>query len=165
MSDTEWIRELIKTEHMLEESGLVEVQPEPHSAEQLKNATLEFMAELKSRFIEAATLFNELKASALGRVKIYGVAKTESDFMLFRNGFKMIFSTPTPGIIQIRFNFINSNYIPDRNTQDTVAFEQETLEFEWGPFAEVKWLYKGQVFNKDALVRYYMSQFIRESQT
>ncbi|PIS11572.1 MAG: hypothetical protein COT73_03240, partial [Bdellovibrio sp. CG10_big_fil_rev_8_21_14_0_10_47_8] len=81
----------------MEETGLVDMGTGSDDSKFLTNETLRYLQQLKNEFIEAASAFNELKASPLGRIKIYGIAKTHADFMLFRNGFKMIFSMRAPG--------------------------------------------------------------------
>lgn len=161
MADLDWIRELVKSEQRMEETGLVEVQSGDAERILLEQETVRFLEELKQEFVDAASAFNHLKASAIGRIKIYGVAQTAADFMLFRNGFKMIFSQSNPGQIRVKFNFIGTNFIP--NEQDTASIEEDLIDSAWGPFQELSWLYQGQEFKSKALVKFYLSKFIRES--
>ena len=92
MEKISWIKELVKAEQQMEESGLVDMSFGFDTDRILVNETVQFLLALKTEFVDSSTSFNELKPSALGRIKIYGIAKTHADFMLFRNGFKMIFS-------------------------------------------------------------------------
>ena len=107
-----WIRDLVRSEEQMEESGLVDMGTGLGDSQNLTMDSHQYLQALKTEFIEAASAFNELKNSPLGRVKIYGIAKTFADFMLFRNGFKMIFTLKEPGIVSIKFNFIGPNYNP-----------------------------------------------------
>lgn len=105
-----WIKELVRSEQRMEESGVVEYGPAFDPIQILTTESIAFMNELKTAFIDAASTFNQLKASALGRVKIYGIANTHADFMLFRNGFKLIFSLREPGIVAIRYHFVGAAF-------------------------------------------------------
>lgn len=164
-----WIKELVKAEHQMEESGMVEMTYNVDKDRLLTHATLQFLLSLKNDFVDASNAFNELKTSPIGRIKIYGVAKTHADFMLFRNGFKMIFSLKAPGQIAIRFNFIGTQFLtgpinPHDNSPTTKDLMGEhILEAAWGPFDEIIWTFKGQEFKQESMVRYYMTLFTKES--
>ncbi|MEZ0390862.1 MAG: hypothetical protein ACAH59_01510 [Pseudobdellovibrionaceae bacterium] len=162
-----WIRELVKAEEQMEESGLVDMGSGTDTDRLLVQESLNYLQQLKTEFIEAATAFNELKASPLGRIKIYGIAKTHADFMLFRNGFKMIFALKAPGQISIRFNFIGPNYMPSQipSVSNTAApmMEEHVLEAKFGPFNELTWTFEGQTVRSQAVVKHHMTLFIKES--
>lgn len=167
MEKISWIKELVKAEQQMEESGLVDMSFGYDSDKILVQETIQFLLAMKTEFVDAATSFNELKPSALGRIKIYGIAKTHADFMLFRNGFKMIFSLKGPGQLSIRFNFIGTNYIPSPNVDPAAAqsamMDEHLIEAKWGAFGEVMWTYQNQPLKMPYLVRHYLSLFIRES--
>jgi len=168
MDKVSWIKELVKSEQQMEESGIVEMSTGFDGERFMVSETVQVMLAIKSEFIDASTQFNELKPSALGRIKIYGIAKTHADFMLFRNGFKMIFSMTAPGQISIRFNFIGGNFVPTQsgvdgsgNARDVMA--ENLLEARWGAFNEIVWTHQGQTIKIEYLVKYFMTIFIRES--
>src|SRR4051812_1889016 len=91
MDRISWIKDLVLAEQQMEDSGIIDMSAGFDAEKELEDATIEFLADLKTGFIEAASTFNQLKGSALGTIKIYGISKTRADFMLFRNGFKLIF--------------------------------------------------------------------------
>jgi hypothetical protein len=162
-----WIKELVKAEHQMEESGMVDINYNIDRERLLTHATLQFLLTLKNEFIDASSAFNELKTTPIGRIKIYGVAKTHGDFMLFRNGFKMIFSLKAPGQITVRFNFLGTQFL---NTPAAVEASQakdlmgeHLLEAGWGVFDEIRWTFKGQPFHQESMVRHYMTLFTKES--
>lgn len=164
-SGIEWIKELVKSEQQMEESGMVDILAGFDPKKSLLNESTNYLNELKACFVDAAAVFNELRASAVGRVKIYGIAKTQADFMLFRNGFKLIFSLVEPGKIAIRFNFISPSYLPSNpSTAPADQFEEEDLiEAQWGAFGDIEWKYKGLPVKMDSLVRFQLSRFLKES--
>lgn len=162
-----WIKELVRSEDQMEESGIVDLAIGLDSEKTLTQETLRFLGEIKNQIVEAATAFNEIKTSPLGRIKIYGIAKTQADFMLFRNGFKMIFSMKEPGTISIRFNFMGPNYLPTsvptmQNT-NTPLMEEHLIQARKGPFHELVWTFHEQEVQLASIVRYHMTLFIKES--
>lgn len=176
-----WIKELIKSEQQMEESGIIDMSTGFDSEKNLSNETIQFLLNLKTQFIEYSTLFNDNKPSVLGRIKIYGIAKTHADFMLFRNGFKMIFSFKSPGEISIRFNFVGSHpassghqsfnsvgALSSMNAIDPLQtsrdlFAEHIIEARQAAFGELIWSYQGQPAKIEYMVRYYLTLFLRES--
>lgn len=164
MEKMHWVRELVIAEQQMEESGVVDFSAGFDPSADVKASTVEFMNDLKSLFIESASVFNQLKGSTLGNIKIYGISKTPADFMLFRNGYKLIFSIKKAGLIGVRFNQIGSSFLPGQSTEDESSQSSEDyLKAAWGAFGELKWTYNDQLINLAYLVRYYMSRFVRES--
>ena len=161
MDKLQWIRDLVLAEQQMEESGVVDFTAGFDPQKDVEAATVDFMNDLKATFVESASAFNQLKGSTVGNVKIYGISKTPSDFMLFRNGYKLIFSFRKPGLIGVRFNLIGSGFLPGQEPES--SGKEDLLKAAWGAFGELKWTYNDQLINLDYLVRYYLSRFIRES--
>lgn len=166
MEKLSWIKELVKSEQQMEESGMIDMSYGYDQDRMLATESLRFLLQLKTDFVDASAAFNELKPSPLGRIKVYGIAKTHADFMLFRNGFKMIFSMKTAGQIVVRFNFIGANYIPGAAAENAAGqnlMEEQLIETKWGPFGEIIWTHQGQRLDPDYMVRHYLTLFLRES--
>ena len=167
MDKLAWIKDLVRAEQKMEESGVVDFGVGFDAQQLLFSESIAFLEGLKSAFIESASSFNQLKASAVGRVKIYGISNTQADFMLFRNGFKLIFALREPGVVAIRFHYVGSGFVGMPAANDTggkAPQENEDLIFaRWGAFGDLAWTYQDQPVKVDYLVRYYMSRFIRES--
>lgn len=172
MPKLDWVKDLVRAEEQMEESGIVDLQIGFDNDRTLAIETLNLLQLLKNEFIEAATSFNEMKASALGRIKIYGIAKTQADFMLFRNGFKMIFSMKEPGQISIRFNFMGPSFATTPAAAPTMAagtpgaaplMEEHLLVAKKGPFGDLVWTFRDQDIRVDSVVRFHLSLFIKES--
>jgi hypothetical protein len=169
MDRIHWIRDLVKTEEQMEDSGIVDFSAGLDKDHILVQESILFLQTLKNNFIEASSAFNELKTSPLGRVKIYGIAKTQADFMIFRNGFKLIFSLKQPGVISVRFNFVGPNQMMPSQLQDlqaiaaTPLMEEHNIIAKMGAFGDVEWMFNNSTVKMDSLIRFYMSLFIRES--
>ncbi|AGH96287.1 hypothetical protein A11Q_2071 [Pseudobdellovibrio exovorus JSS] len=160
-----WIRELVSADEQIEKSVMIDMNLGLDTQRILVNETIAYLLRLKGDFAEASASFNELKPTALGRIKIYGIAKTHADFMLFRNGYKMIFSIKNAGLISIRFHYVGNLAIPQPQQKEnvTIVMDEQLIEAKWGAFEEVLWTYKGQGFKPEYLVRHYMTVFIKES--
>jgi hypothetical protein len=162
-----WIKELVRSEDQMEESGIVDLAVGLDNEKTLAHETFRYLGDLKNQIVEAATAFNELKTSPLGRIKIYGIAKTQADFMLFRNGFKMIFAMKEPGVISIRFNFMGPNYIPtaipSAQASNTAVMEEHLIQARKGPFHELVWTFRELPVQMPSVVRFHLSLFIKES--
>lgn len=165
MDNLRWIKELAHAEQKMEESGLADFTPGFDPQSTLAEDSVAFLNELKNRFIAAASAFNQLKGSTVGRIKIYGISKTEADFMLFRFGYKMIFSLQEPGKIAVSFHHFGASYIPGQEATNAVKLlkEEDLLVSKWGAFGNLVWTYKDQEVEIDYMVRHYLSWFIRES--
>jgi hypothetical protein len=165
MKNLEWVRDLVEAERRMEESGIIDLSAMPDESRDLKEKTNEFLKVVKENFIDYATAFNNLKNSTVGSVKIYGISNTVADFMLFRNGYKLLFSAIEPGRIAINFQTGNAQFLPSQpGTSATFSpGTEEFLDAKYGPFGEMSWTYRGTPVNPDYLVRYYLSRFVRES--
>lgn len=158
-----WIKELILAEQQMEDAGIVDMTAGFDPDKQMDEASLDFMADLKLAFIEAASAFNQLKTSSLGQIRIYGISKTKADFMLFRNGYKLIFSLQRPGLIVVSYSAAVANYIPGQGAEASAHQGQDHFVAHWGAFGQLKWNYNDQPIELDYLVRYYISRFVRDS--
>lgn len=166
MDKLSWIKDLVRAEQKMEESGVVDFSFGFDPAQLLFSESVSYLNSLKTSFIETASSFNQLKGSSVGRIKIYGIQNTNADFMLFRNGFKLIFSLREPGVIGIRFHYVGSGFVQVPAANDTGGRppnEEDVVTARWGAFGDLVWVYQDQPVKIDYLVRYYMTRFIRES--
>ena len=84
--------------------------------------------------------------------------------MLFRNGFKLVFSVKKPGTVSIRFLYVGSTFTQNTpDSEEKVDPTEDMLIAKWGPFGDLIWTYNDQPLKIDFLVRYYLSRFVKES--
>jgi hypothetical protein len=159
MRDLEWIKSLVDAELKMEENGTIENVPPFDPAQTMQTATLNFLNSARDGFVDYITAFNQMRGQPVGGIKIYGISRTEADFMLFRNGFKLMFSAIEPGKVSVRFQN------PSAVGQDPLgaAFDEDQLTAQWGAFGEIKWVFDQLEIKREHLVRYYLERFIRES--
>lgn len=164
MEKLRWIKELVLAEQQMEDAGVVDIEAGFDPKRQVDEATFEFIQDLKAAFVEAASAFNQMKSSTLGQIRIYGISKTKADFMLFRNGYKLIFSMRQPGNISVAYSTAVAQYVPGtpaKGGDDKQAADQLTAS--WGAFGQLIWMYNDHPINIDHLIRYYMSRFVKDS--
>ena len=157
----QWIRQLIQAEQAMEERGVVDISPAGGDLH-LESETIDFLQDLKSAFIEAAAAFNQFKETNLGTIKIYGIAKTQADFMLFRNGYKLIFSMQAPGEIHIYYSHLGGR-APGQNETEAADHSTDIVRAQTKAFGQLAWMYENQDVHLDHMVRFYTSKFVKES--
>lgn len=164
-NNIDWIKDLVRGEQQMEEAGVVDFSPAFDPANILLKGTVEFLQTLKAQFIRSATVFNQLKNTPAGQIKIYGISKTHSDFMLFRNGYKLIFSMADPGKIVIQFHHLATPFMGDDGGKsgNGPMTAHSILEAQWGAFGELVWVNKNKPINSQYLVRYYLKHFVHNS--
>jgi hypothetical protein len=161
MDKLSWIKELVQAEQQMEDAGIVDMTAGFDPDRQLDEATIDFLNDIKLLFVDAASAFNQLKGSTLGHIRIYGISKTKADFMLFRNGYKLIFNMRHAGLVTVSYSAAVTHYVPGSNKEETG--NQDILKADWGAFGQLNWTYNGSPIQMDYLVRYYMSRFVRDS--
>lgn len=160
----DWIKELIRNEQQMETSGLVDFSPLINKDNIILSSSIEFLKHLKVQFIQNADVFNQLKGSADGLIKVYGIAKTHADFMLFRNGYKLVFNMLQPGKIQITFHHMASPFLASNSqSENSTLVPNGSIEAAWGAFNEVRWVSEKKPVNADHLVKFYLRTFVQNS--
>lgn len=174
-SKYDWIEELVKAEEHSEETGTIEFADSLNPERTMIGAALTLLNQLRTQFQEVVDVFNTLKRDPSAKIKIYGVAKTHADFMLFRFGYKLIFSLKQPGVISIKTQYVNPT-LPSVSSMNLVGASvsnslnsiqyrgnDEQLEMNWGPFNECLWTYKGQTVKPESVVKYFFTKFIYDT--
>lgn len=161
MNQMDWIKNLVLSEQQMEESGIVDLSAVSTDA-LLEEQTLDFLRDIKAAMVESVATFNQLKGSSVGTLKIYGIANTKADFMLFRNGYKLIFSMRRPGEIEVYNSLINAHFLNTPETENKES-DRDSLRAHWGAFGELQWHFKNLPVKIDFLIRHYMTRFARES--
>jgi hypothetical protein len=152
-----WAAELAFDERRAERLGIVDFTNAYRKQELLKTRTLEFMSVLQNSFREHIELFNEARRNPGLAINIYKVSKTAEDFMLFRNGVKLIVSGQRAGLVSFAFNqYVGQLFAPNQQAMTEV-------EASWGPFEQLYWSFKGERVQILDLVRYFMTEFVRQS--
>lgn len=162
MDKLQWVKELVLAEQQMEESGMIDIAKGFNAKQIIQEETIDYLRDLKATFTEVVTAFNELKRSELGKIKIYGISNTIADFMLFRNGLKLVFSAVKAGEVIISFQTMNHSFVPSANSEPATT-STDSIQANWGAYGQLIWKYKGHPIELDYLVRYYLTRFTQES--
>ncbi len=153
-----WPAELALEERKMERLGVVDFSNSFKKADLLKRLTREFVKNLRETFQREIEVFNSVRQSQSHFIHLYRVSNTEEDFMLFRNGVKLVVSGERSGHIVLAFNqFLGQIFTP---SQQQPTFE---LDATWGAFDQIHWIYRGERVNTDDIVRFFLGEFTRQS--
>ena len=84
--------------------------------------------------------------------------------MLFRNGYKLIFSMRQPGLITVAYSNAGVHYVPGQAKPGGEENQpHDVLRATWGAFGQLIWTYNDHEIKIDYLIRYYMSRFVKDS--
>lgn len=140
--------------------------------EDIADLTNEFLLDLRSVFESFVQAFNDLKKENIqslekpnqeqswkrfkGSILIYDL-KDEKGFMVFRKGYRLIFSYVTPGCIKVQFLRQKPLGEVEKFVESFIrAVTHETMSINWTHDD-----HKGFV-NINILARYYMRRFLQE---
>ena len=152
-----WAVELASDERRMEAQGTVDFTNSYQKQELLKIRTREYLMTLQECFRSHVELFNESRRSPSHSVHIYKVSKAEGDFMLFRNGVKLVVSGQRAGKIIFAFNqYLGQIFAP---SQAPII----EIDATWGPFDQLFWSFKGERVQVLDLVRYFLTEFSKQS--
>lgn len=155
--DTAWIQTLIENER---KQGS-HTAPNPVNSQvqaALIQNSVAFLLETKEQFLNVAYTYNQIRSRETGQVKTYSISKTQADFMLFRNGFRLIFTLKQPGHIDI----VSSRPSQGLGTDNTLVLEKK-LEAKIMTFHDIQWFCDECPVKINSMVKYYFSNFIRIS--
>jgi hypothetical protein len=162
-----WLHELAKAEMNPEASELLDRMSSYDPQQLIEESTVEFLTDLRQSFNDFAKVFNGYsdEGQRFQDLKIYGVAQTAADFMIFRNQVKLVVANPSQGLISIQFH----RHRPQGLSIDGRAGGEQNSEFgppheimaQVGPFRDVKWTYQGENVTPEQVAKYYFAEFVR----
>jgi hypothetical protein len=161
-----WIENLALEEVNMEESGIIRFHDHLSTQQLLEESSLNFVNKLKDRFEFYVSLFNQYRGNreATRSIKIFRISNTINDFILFRNSLKLIVARRAPDVISIGFLSNNGGLFAARlaNENQSVHVIHE-IKAHIGPFNTISWRFQGEPVEVEALVKYYLSEFVKNS--
>lgn len=165
---SKWVEQLALEEINMDESGIIHMDDHlsPHAL--LEEASIHFMNAIRDRFEYYINSFNQYRggSNAGALIKTFKISNTVNDFMMFRNSLRMIFARRAHDAISIGFLSNGKDlFAPRLSDSDTYGQQSEAHEIraQVGPFNQITWRFQGETVDTDALVRHYLSEFIRQS--
>jgi hypothetical protein len=163
--DYVWIETLAMEEMNMEDSGFITFNEFSSAEKILEASSIEFLNKIKDRFEFFVGLFNQYRVNRdQGRaIKVFRISNTVNDFMLFRNSLKLIVSRRAIDVIHIGFLSNSGGLFTPKSETVGMNHQIHEIKAHMGPFHQVTWRYQGEIVSQEALVKYYMSEFIRGS--
>ncbi|WP_372653278.1 hypothetical protein [Halobacteriovorax sp.] len=164
---TKWIESLALEEINMEESGVVNFNDHLNPLHMLEESSIDYMDDLREKFEIFVSKFNEYRGShqSGSAIKIFKISNTINDFMLFRNSLRLIVARKAADLITIGF-LANGKEVFSarlRSTDSTGSQGVHEVRAHLGPFNDITWRFNGEIIETEALVRHYLSEFIRNS--
>lgn len=168
-----WIHELARAEIHPDAERLLQLGGSYDPQQLVEESTIDFLSELREYTTEYARVFNAFaeNGSKFQEVKVYSVAQTAADFMVYRNQVKLVVCNSAHGVIQVAFaqhargtidvdgQIIHSN--------QPVALgnggPSQDLLAQVGPFRDVHWTFQGERVNPEQVAKAYFAEFVRVS--
>lgn len=161
-----WIENLAIEEVNMAESGVIDIHEHLNPIHFLEESSIEFMNDLRDLVERFISRFNEYRGHQTSQhIKIFKISNTVNDFMLFRNSLRLIFARKANDLISIAFITNGKDLLAPRlQAQDAFGMEGvHEVRAHLGPFNKITWRFQGEIVDKDAMVKHYLTEFIKQS--
>jgi hypothetical protein len=167
-----WLHELARAEVHPEMDRFLNGGAEAFNPHQVvEESAIDFLTGLRECFGQYAKIFNSY-SEAGGRfqeIKIYGIANTAADFMIYRNQIKLMVANTAHGVIQIAFaQHIRGTLAINGQLQGApesvgLGTQSQELVARVGPFRDVDWTFQGERVHPEQVAKFYFGEFVRTS--
>ncbi|MBF0297586.1 MAG: hypothetical protein HQK51_02635 [Oligoflexia bacterium] len=164
--NTAWVENLALEELNMEESGVINFNEHLDTLPLIEESSINFMNNLRERFEFYLTKFNIYRGnkgpSAI--IKIFKISNTINDFMLFRNSLKLVVARKASNVISIALiSNAGGLYSARLNTDSPPINMAHEIKAHVGPFNDISWRFQGEVIEIEAVVKHYLSEFVKLS--
>lgn len=164
-----WIHDLARGEIHPDADRILQLGASHDPAQLIEESTIAFLTELKEHFNEFIRTFNSYSEAGqqFQEARIYNIAQTVVDFMLYRNQIKLVVSNPAHGAIQISFAQHNRSPgmpnapVAEQSFATAMQRAPQELIAQMGPFRDVYWTFQGEKVTAQQLAKFYFTEFIR----
>ncbi|MCY4643116.1 MAG: hypothetical protein OXB88_00705 [Bacteriovoracales bacterium] len=163
---TDWIENLALDELNMDEAGIVHFDDHLNIDRILEESSLDLMNKIRD-LVEVYTIrFNQYRGEKAqgSQIKIFKISNTINDFMLFRNSLKLVFARKSGDVISVGFvSNTGGLYAARLNRSEPALNKAHEIRAGVGPFNKVTWRFQGELLDTPAMVRHYMTEFIKNS--
>lgn len=162
---TVWIETLALEELNMEESGVINFNEHLNPVRALEEASIELMETIREKFEIYVSRFNEYRGqkNQTAAIKTFKISNTINDFMLFRNSLKLVIARRSADVISIGFLSNTGGLFAARTNGIASEAKIHEIKASVGPFNNIRWHFQGEPVDADALVRHYLTEFIKHS--
>jgi hypothetical protein len=165
--ETQWIEKLALEEVNMEESGVVHFNNHLNPRHLLEESSINLMDQLKELFQVYVNSFNQFRSQNGERqscIKIFKIANTANDFMLYRNSLKLICARRNYDLINIGFLSNSGGLFAARlNFNEQAQNKPHEIKADFGAFNKINWSFEGQDIDLKTLAQHYLTEFIKHT--
>lgn len=170
-----WIHELARGELYPDADRVLNASTTFNPQTAVEESTIHFLSELRECFTKHSSVFNAFseEGTKFQAIKIYNLATSAADFMLYRNQMKLVVTNSAHGVIQLLFSqhihsslSINGSSNPSAlpgGAQSQAFLQPQDLLAQVGPFRDVYWTFQGERVTADQVTKFYFAEFVRAS--
>jgi hypothetical protein len=158
-----WLYELARAEIHPDAERLLNLGSAFDPQQLVEESTIDFLTQLREQFNEYARVFNAYSDSGnkFQEIKVYNLAQTAADFMVFRNQIKLVIANSAHGVIQITFAQHIRGTVAVSGQQDQSVEQTQDLTAQVGPFRDVYWTFQGEKVDPAQVAKFYFAEFVR----
>jgi hypothetical protein len=158
--DQGWIHELARAESSPEAEALYNLNQSSAPQQAIEESTVDFLTDLRAYFQEYVRLFNSLSNAGqkFSEIKIFNLTQGAADFMLYRNGIKLIVANTTHGVIQVAYD---KHVVAGASPEHGLIPQAEELLAQLGAFGAVHWSYRSEKIESDQVAKHFFAEFTR----
>jgi hypothetical protein len=157
-----WIHEIARAEASVEAEALYNLNQASAPQQAIEENTVDFLTDLRAYFQEYVRLFNSLSDAGkkFSEIKIFNLTQGAADFMLYRNGIKLIVANTTHGVVQISYD---RHMVGQPMSADFNIPQAEDILAQMGAFGSVFWTYRSEKVESDQVAKHFFAEFSRTS--
>ncbi len=164
-----WLHELARAEVHPDAEKLLQLGRSFDPQQVVEESTVEFLSALREQFSNHTKLFNSYAEAGVKfqEVKLYSIANTAADFMIFRNQIKLVVSNNAHGVITLSFaqhlrgTMAINGQIQGAPAASPVNGQQQELLAQIGPFRDVNWTFQAERVTPEQIAKFYFAEFVR----
>jgi len=154
-----WIHEIARAEASPEAEALYNLTAGAGPQQAIEESTVDFLTDLRAYCQEYIRVFNSLSEGGkkFAEIKIFNLTQGAADFMLYRNGIKIIMANTTHGAIQISYD----RHQTGSNSAMSTMPDAEEILAHVGAFGKVYWMYRSEKVESEQVGRHFFGEFTR----
>jgi hypothetical protein len=154
-----WIHEIARAEASPEAEALYKLTQGAGPQQAIEESTVDLLTDLRAYFQEYLRVFNSLSEAGkkFAEIKIFNLTQGAADFMLYRNGIKLIIANTTHGAIQISYD----RHSAGGTGGDATIPQPEELIANVGAFGKVYWTYRSERVESEQVAKHFFGEFTR----
>lgn len=160
-----WIHEIARAEIHPDAERVLQLGKSYDPHQMVEESAIDFLTDLRECFTEFSRAFNAFAegGARFQEIKIFSVAQTAADFMLFRNQIKLLVSNSAHGVIQVSFaqHVRGGLNVDGQGAGNSHTQESHELLAQIGAFRDIYWTYQGERVTPEQVAKFYFIEFSR----